>query len=349
MGSVDNPSDLNAQLERPHEISLVVPVYQGEKTLSALVQEIVPLTKPTRTPDGYVFRVTEMLLVYDNGPDASDRVIRELAASHPFVRAVWLSRNSGQHAATLAGMSSAGAEWIVTLDEDGQHNPSEIGTLLDTALREQAPVVYAKPVNPPPHGWLRNTASRGAKWVLTRLAGSGDAKNFQSYRLIVGSIGRSVAAYSGSGVYLDIAIGWVANRIATAPVTLRREGNRPSGYSARKLFGHFWRMVLSSGTRGLRVVSLLGVLFAIFGILLALYILLARFTTDTVPAGWASTIVIVLISTGAILFSLGVIAEYIGVNVNMAMGKPPYVITTDPALGPLGRARQHTGRPAVEE
>ena len=46
---------------------------------------------------------------------------------------------------------------------------------------------------------------------------------------------------------------------------------------------------------------------------------------------------VILISTGAILFSLGVIAEYVGVAVNMAMGKPLYLITQDPAEGPLGR------------
>jgi undecaprenyl-phosphate 4-deoxy-4-formamido-L-arabinose transferase len=60
-------------------------------------------------------------------------------------------------------------------------------------------------------------------------------------------------------------------------------------------------------------------------------------TIDT--QGWTSTIVVVLFSSGALLFSLGIIAEYIGVNVNMAMGKPPYLITTDTADGPLGRTR----------
>ena len=58
--------------------------------------------------------------------------------------------------------------------------------------------------------------------------------------------------------------------------------------------------------------------------------------------GWTSLIVVILISTGAILFSLGVIAEYVGVAVNMAMGKPLYLITQDPADGPLGRPRPLT-------
>jgi glycosyltransferase involved in cell wall biosynthesis len=324
---------------RPHEVSIVIPVYQGERTLDALIEEIRPLTAVTPTPDGYRLIVREVILVFDHGPDNSAMTIRSIAAKHPFVRLVWLSRNYGQHAATLAGMASSGSEWIVTLDEDGQHDPAAIAGMLDTALRTSASVVYAKPTNPPPHGFARNAASKGAKWLLTRLFTGSNAPDYQSFRLILGTIGRSVAAYSGSGVYLDVAMGWVAGNVVTSPVELREEAGRTSGYSPRRLFSHFWRMILSSGTRALRVVSVLGSVFGLIGVFIAILILIARLSGNDVPEGWASTIVVILLSAGAILFSLGVIAEYIGVNVNMAMGKPPYLITSDQQNGPLGRRR----------
>jgi undecaprenyl-phosphate 4-deoxy-4-formamido-L-arabinose transferase len=72
------------------------------------------------TPDGNAARVVEVVLVHDHGPDDSARVMRELASKHDWVRTVWLSRTYGQHAATLAGMSSSDGDWIVTVDEDGQ-------------------------------------------------------------------------------------------------------------------------------------------------------------------------------------------------------------------------------------
>jgi undecaprenyl-phosphate 4-deoxy-4-formamido-L-arabinose transferase len=96
-------------------------------------------------------------------------------------------------------------------------------------------------------------------------------------------------------------------------------------------------MVLSSGTRALRMVSALGLLFAVGGVGYALYLLFVRITSGTTAQGWTSTMVVVLVSTGAILFSLGIIAEYLGVAVNMAMGKPLYLIVGDPKNGPLGR------------
>jgi glycosyltransferase involved in cell wall biosynthesis len=319
-----------------HTVSVVVPVYQGEQTLEHLVKELSAFGTDAVTPDGHPFEISEVLLVFDHGPDASAAVIRRLADEQDLVRPIWLSRNFGQHAATLAGMASSGGDWIVTMDEDGQHDPADVPRMLDVAMARQTPLVYASPTNPPPHGWFRNAASRVAKWLFVRVLSNGDLASFESYRLVLGELGRSVAAYAGSGVYLDVAIGWVVDHPARCPVELRQEG-RSSGYSFRRLLSHFWRLVLSSGTRTLRLVSAAGVAFALLGFVLAAYFLVMRLTTERVVAGWTSAMVATLVGTGMVLFALGIIAEYVGVAVSMAMGKPPYLIATDLARGPLGR------------
>lgn len=327
----------NAQ-DVSHTISVVIPVYQGERTLGSLVKELSLYFSPTTSPDGNTFQITEVLLVNDNGPDGSAAVMRNLSSSYSQVRPIWLSRNFGQHAATLAGMASSGGDWIITMDEDGQHDPADIPRFLDTAMREQTPIVYAKATNAPPHGRMRNAASGANQWVSKRLLNESDAFSFHSYRLVLGEIGRSVAAYAGSGVFLDVAIGWVSPRSSVCPVEVRLEGDRPSGYSLRRLLSHFWRMVLSSGTRALRLVSVLGITFALLGLVLAVLVVVARLSGQVAVQGWASVIVVVLIGIGAVLFSLGVVAEYVGVAVNMAMGKPLYMIVSDPSDGPLGRS-----------
>ncbi len=325
----------------PHHLSVVIPVYRGEQTLANVVQEIVGLPADWMTAAGERLVVDEILLVWDRGPDRSDDVIRRLAAEHGQVRAIWLSRNFGQHAATLAGMASSGAEWIVTLDEDGQHDIRAAADMLDVALAQGAAVVYAQPTNTPPHGAFRNAASRLAKQVVSWITGSDASRDYQSFRLMLGEVGRSVAAYAGSGVYLDVALGWVAPRAAVCPVTLRDEGGRPSGYTVRALLSHFWRLVISSGTRTLRAVSFLGLIVAVVGAIGALVLIIGVVTglADPGVRGWASTMVAILLTSGAALFSLGVIAEYVGAVVNMAMGKPLYLVGSDPQDGPLGRRR----------
>ena len=317
-----------------HEIAVVVPVYQGERTLDALVEELRPLTACLQTPAGHLFEVVEVVLVHDNGPDRSDEVMRRLAETFDVVRPVWLSRNYGQHAATLAGMASTSAEWIVTLDEDGQHNPADIPRMLDTALQERAALVYGEATNKPPHGAVRNAASSFARWLATRMT-SHEIGRYTSYRLVLGEHGRAVAAYGGQDIYLDVALSWVVPRSVSCPVELREEEVRPSGYAFRGLFSHFLRLVISSGTKPLRLVAVAGILAAILGALASMYLVYARLVHDITVEGWTSVTVAVLLLSGVMLFALGVIAEYIGVGVRMAMGRPPYLIVSDPAEGPL--------------
>ncbi len=329
-----------------HDVTVVIPVYRGEESLPPLLDELAALHREFATPQGNRVRVGEVLLVHDHGPDDSAKVIRELGRKHDFVRPVWLSRNFGQHAATLAGMASSGGDWILTIDEDGQYDPQYLGPMLDTALNARATVVYAKPTNNAPHGFVRNFASKIAKTFIESVLGSRGTQVFHSFRLVLGEVGRSVAAYSGAGVYLDVALSWVAGGVATCPVELREGADRPSGYNLRGLMSHFWRMVLTSGTRLLRVVSIAGFLTALLGVVVALGLVANRlFGADLLP-GWTSTMVVTLLSTGAILFSLGIVAEYLGVAVNMAMGKPLYLIVSDPESGPLGR--RHAVPPASE-
>jgi len=185
---------------------VVIPVYSGEATLPTLVAEFAQQRENQQTPGGHTYRISEVLLVWDRGPGKSDQTIRDLAEQYDFIRPIWLSRNFGQHPATLAGLTSASGDWIVTMDEDGQQDPAFIPAMLDTAYQERAQLVYASPTNDAPHGALRNAASAVTKWFFVKLLAEGDFSEFNSYRLIQGEIARSVAAYTGPGVYLDVAL-----------------------------------------------------------------------------------------------------------------------------------------------
>lgn len=327
-GLVDS-ADPEATTE--YTISVVVPVYQGERTLAAVVAELEPYTRGARTPDGVSYRITEVILVHDNGPDHSDTVMRSLEIQYPFVRILWLSRNFGQHAATIAGMATSKGRWILTMDEDGQHDPASIGAFLDTAIRERAGVVYARFTNERPHGLFRAAASKSSKRMMRTAFNLPDASQFQSYRLVRGDMGRKVAEFAATGVYLDVALSWVTNRVATSPTVLRTADGRVSGYSVPALFAYFWRMVLTSGTTGLRAVSVLGGIIALIGLAIAVYVVVSlSIGTSAGTEGWASLIVVVLLCSGAILVALGVIAEYIGVSLNVSMGRPLYLVVDNP-------------------
>ena len=312
-------------------VSIVIPVYRGEETLPELMREILPLTQEQTTAQGRKFHVGEVLLVWDRGPGRSDEVIRKLAQEFEWVKPVWLSRNFGQHAATLAGMTSSGGDWIVTMDEDGQQDPLFIAHMIDAAYERQAQLVYGTPTSPPAHGKIRNLGSKTAKKLFTNFLADQEFADFNSYRLVLGEVGRSVAAYTGNGVYLDVALSWVVADVTSCPVIAREEGRAADNYNYRRLFSHFGRLIISSGTKPLALVSWLGVFFVFIGGLVSVWVLWQRITGGLAIAGWASTFVALMVIGGAILLSLGIVAQYVGAATNMSLGKPLYVVVRDPA------------------
>ena len=315
------------------DIAVVVPVYRGESTLRPLVEHLAQYHAGTTSPGGNDFRITEVLLVHDWGPDRSDEVMRSLAEQYPFVQCVWLMRNSGQHAATAAGIASSGAAWVCTMDEDGQHDPDAIGALVDVALTERAHLVYGVNAGRPSHPRWRIAASSTAKAVARGLFGS-PLGAFSSFRLVDGPRARAACAYVGQRTFLDVALSWTVQHVAHHPVVPRAEGRPGSGYRLRSLLSHFWTLVLSSGTRPLRVVSFVGLLSAVAGLVGAAVVVFLRLSGRIETAGWASVFVAVLVMGGAILFALGVLAEFVGATLRTVQGRPTFVIGTDPGPRP---------------
>jgi polyisoprenyl-phosphate glycosyltransferase len=98
-----------------------------------------------------------------------------------------------------------------------------------------------------------------------------------------------------------------------------------SSYRMRQLLSHFWRMVLSTGTRPLRLIAFAGVFVALVGTVVAIVVVEQRLSGAFHAPGWASVIVALLILGGILLITLAVVAEYVGFAVRNSIGKPLYV------------------------
>ena len=142
-----------------------------------------------------------------------------------------------------------------------------------------------------------------------------------------GEIARGVAAYCGPNVYLDVALSWVVDASVHCPVVLRAERGRAAPATrCAACSPHFWQLVLTSGTRPLRFIALMGLGSIVLGVGVSAFVLWQRLQHRIPVQGWTSMIVVLCFIAGVILLSLGIIAEYLGVAVSMAMGKPPYLI-----------------------
>lgn len=320
-----NPSAQPEGLELSSQsLSIVVPVYRGEKTLERLVHEVTLLkTSELNHPS---LNVLEIILVWDGAVDNSATIMKALAEKNPLVKTVWLSRNFGQHAATLAGVARSRGDWIITLDEDGLHSPEDIRTLLKTAFQGNHHLVYGISKNAPPHTSIRNTTSKLAHWFFKSVLSNEDRGDFSSFRLIRGDVGRSLSAYCGAGVYLDVALQWVTLSAGTCSIHLRNEWRPSQSYSPYRLLSHFRRLVLSSPGTPLRAISLMGFFTIFLSLSLTSYALYQKLTGNVPVQGWTSLFILISFLFGVLIISIGILAEYIGLILSISMGKPLYLV-----------------------
>lgn len=323
-----------------HSLSVVIPVFRAGSILESVCREILDACSDVSPAASLKVTLEEIILVCDN-PNLPDEVrhhVESLPQLDNRIRVVWLARNFGQHPATVAGIVSSNGDWVVTMDEDGQHDPRFIRELLATAGHGLTPLVYAAPTNARPHGTLRN----GASWIAARTsrALSGSSVRFHSFRLLEGGLARSACAYAGENVFLDVALGWTFGRAGTCPVELRKEPI-DSSYNFRRLLSHFWRQVLSSGTRPLRAIAAAGLVVALMGCLIGAYVIARRLSGTPIEPGWASVFVSLLILVGGLFVAVAVLAEYVGQAVRNTIGRPVYVRTDPPEARALHELRRH--------
>src|SRR4028119_1344702 len=154
-------------------ISVVIPAYNSELTLSPLIEELQRVL--ASLTDDY-----ELIVVNDGSRDGTWNVVRELSQQHAWIRGINLMRNYGQHNALLCGIRAARCEIIVTIDDDGQNPPSEIPKLLQR-LEEGYDVVYGPPLEEV-HGFWRDLASQMSKVALQNAMGSEVARSSSAPR-----------------------------------------------------------------------------------------------------------------------------------------------------------------------
>jgi polyisoprenyl-phosphate glycosyltransferase len=128
----------------------------------------------------------------------------------------------------------------------------------------------------------------------------------------------------GENVYLDVALRWSCGDAAVCPVPMREE-HTESSYSLKALVTHFWRMVVSTGTRPLRYMAFGGVFVALMGLVVAVIVIERRLSGAFPAPGWTSVMVALLILMGGLFTFLAVVAEYVGFAVRNTIGKPLYV------------------------
>lgn len=310
-------------LTHPNQLdtcSVVIPVYNGERTLVELVErleQVMPLLASQY----------EVVFVNDGSADQSWAVISDLAMRYPWVTGLNLMKNYGQHNALLCGIREAQYSLIITMDDDLQNPPEEIPKLWTALLGNDFDVVYGTPEQEQ-HGLWRDLASQITKLVLQTVMGADNARKVSAFRIFRSEVGKSFRNFQGPYVSIDILLAWGTSRFGSVQVTQVPRGHGESNYTFRKLITHAMNMMTGFSTFPLQIASLVGFFFTLFGIFVLIYVVGRYLIQGGSVPGFPFLASIVAIFSGAQLFALGIIGEYLARMYFRLMDKPSYTIRT---------------------
>lgn len=298
-------------------LSIVTPVYCSATIVAPLVEHIVLAVAPL-TAD------FEIILVEDCSPDDSWTQITVAAQREPRVRGLRFSRNFGQHAAITAGLAHTRGDYVVVMDCDLQDDPAYIPALLAKA-REGNDVVLTIKENRY-HAWHRNLSARIFATIYNLLAGHRPADpQVGGYSLLTRKVADAFLRIEDSHRHYLLILGWMGFKTAFVQVEHRTRHSGKSTYSFRRLLRHALAGITSQSTVLLKVSIGFGFAYFCAALIGATYLCVSYFLHGY-RAGWASTIVLLLASTGLILMAVGILGIYIGNIFEQVRRRPLYLV-----------------------
>jgi undecaprenyl-phosphate 4-deoxy-4-formamido-L-arabinose transferase len=300
------------------ELSLVIPIYNGSRTIGPLVEHTAKIFGSTSF---------EIVLVNDGSEDESEMVCAKLAEKFPQnVTFVHLSRNFGEHSAVLAGFTRAGGRYIAVLDDDGQNPPEEVVRMLDELKRKNYDVVYGHYIEKK-HSSFRNLGSRFNDRIATLMLHKPKHLYLSSFKVMNRFLVNEIIKYRGPYPYTDGLIYRVTRNIGQIPVEHRASLSGRSRYTLRRLVGLWLNMFLNFSIKPLRISVYVGLLASCLSIVALVAILIDKlWITPNLTVGIPTVLGSVVFFSGIQLMILGLVGEYLGRLYLDHTGTPQYVV-----------------------
>ena len=285
------------------QISIVVPVYRSENCLSELARRV-------HKDVGENFESYELILVNDNSTDESWNVIVGLTGKYNFITGANLRKNVGQDNAIMAGLHHAKGDVIIIMDDDLQHDPSDINKLYKE-VQKGFDVVYAYFEKKEQAIW-KNLGSWFNDKVASLVLDKPKHIYMSPYKAICREVVDEIIKYDGPYSYIDGIIFTVTSNISQIPGRHHNRFSGTSNYNLIRSIRVWLKLVTGFSVIPLRLVTILGVVISTFSFLMAFYFVIETLLLKVEPAGWPSLIVSIFFLGGVQLIGIGIVGEYIG-------------------------------------
>ena len=295
------------------QYSIIIPVYGAENALEKLHDSI------SRYFEGkYSY---EIIYIDDYSKDDSWEVLKKIKQSAKNVTAIRLSKNFGQHAATMCGFKYANGDFILTMDDDLEVQPAEMEKLVAEQKKNDSDVVYGeyKKLN---KSLLRSFLT-GVYKSLSKIEDKEKGKG-SSFRLIKGTLAKKLCGNHTRFVFIDELLLWYTRKVSFVRVPSNKDYIKKKRYRMGSLFSLAGNVILFSSTFPLKFVTRIGFILCAVNFLIGLYFLVKKLLLRIDVAGYTSLIVSILFSTGLIIFCIGVLASYISHSIKAINNVPAF-------------------------
>lgn len=300
--------------------SIVVPVYNSEHMLHELYRRIANVFENT------ICEPYELILVDDGSKDNSFKVMEELHKEHPHVKIIQMARNFGQHPALLCGFSHVSGDFVITMDDDLQHQPEELPKMIKVMNeRDDVDVIIAS-YEGRKHNPIRRLGTKVSVWATSKMLGKDPNLQITSYRLIRRFLVDAIVQTSTHLPQIGNLLVQSSNRIINVPVQHAERAYGKSGYSFKRLVKDLIYDITAHTAFPLIVVRNLGMFSFVVSALMAVFYLIRYFVSGTTVEGWTSIMLVLLAFFGITLLSIGIIGMYLMNILNEAKKMPHYVI-----------------------
>ena len=301
-----------------NSISIAVPVFNESDVLPTLVDRL------TATLSTLGVSSQQIVMVDDGSTDDTADKLRRLVETDPRFEAILLSRNFGHQAALSAALDRVTGDVTVVMDADLQDDPDLIPAMLEK-YHEGYDVVYAVR-RTRKENVLRRTAYRVFYRLLSKVSDTALPVDAGDFGLMSRRVVKAICASPERQRYLRGLRAWVGFRQYGLEVDrLERQAGK-SKYSTAKLMALALNGIFAFSLVPLRMATLLGALAVTVALAWAAFVLYAKLFLDQSPQGFSSLVITVVFLSGANLFFLGVIGEYVGRTYEESKGRPLYVI-----------------------
>ena len=303
------------------KISIIVPVYFNEENLLPLYTDLKEkvLDKLNNYNLDY-----ELIFVDDGSKDKSFMVMQELSKLDSKIVLVKLSRNFGEHSALLAGLTKSTGDFAVRKAADLQEPSDLIISMIEKYNEGNQVVIATRADREEP--LLQKTLSSLYATIMQKIALPNMPKGgFDSF-LIDRQVIDVLIKMQEKNTSLMSQILWSGFKMDSVPYTrLKREVGK-SRWTFSKKIKLAIDSVLSFSYFPIRFISVIGGLSSAISILFALIIIIRKFTGSINVEGYSSLITVILFCFGIIMFSLGILGEYMWRIFDAARNRPPFII-----------------------